>query len=815
MRDSSQRVLAFVRPGAAETEWAGGRYFPNAEVREGSAVIRPEMILWVEPSGPIVGITLVNPLEPVSATQSLAATMDAPLEGPPRRPHRIRVADETMAAELRASYPDLAVVVAPVPEVDAVFEEIRPGLESQGNESSYFGDGDVSTDALGHLFQTASLLFRTAPWRYATEEQLLRVDIPRFGIEGACLCVIGEAGESRGILLFRSLDDFERFAESGGRALEGEDLADGGQRVVTLRSLSFDRKRDLPRAMVAEVERHRWAVAGANAYPVLYCLGPSFTPLEISEEDVRIITVCVRALLAFLVLHRDWFELGSFANVRESSRGEDDVEVVLTGPYARTGEAGELRGVASGQWSVVSETSDSLPRKSLITGPTPPPGPQQPHIPKPQVGRNDPCPCGSGKKYKKCHLEADSLAARDARVESVHDLDHRLAMEVAVFASRNFGPARFPKAVEAGEEAAPLVIPWTIWTATIDGQRIADAFLERNGARLSADEREWFEAQRNAWLSVFEVTRVAPGTIDVRDLLTGEERTVRDELASRTLVVRDVVHARIVDHRSATYFGGMFGRALAPIAAAYVVDEIRMKLRLLKKAVPSDRLREFKTGAFLIERWAAAVRTEEDRRAKPPRLTNTDGDPLSFVTDSFRFDPAHRVEVERRLAALEGAAPADSNEQETGIAIVRAADDTVLGRLVVASGLLRIETNSTQRANALRRTVKKALQGMLSGESRERNRPSIPLRGPASVGPPQTPEQAAVAREYKEHHYEQWIDVPLPALGGQTPRQATRTAPGRRRLDLILRQLENAEQQQPEASRFDVRRLRAALRLDD
>ena len=22
---------------------------------------------------------------------------------------------------------------------------------------------------------------------------------------------------------------------------------------------------------------------------------------------------------------------------------------------------------------------------------------------QPKVGRNDPCPCGSGKKYKKCH----------------------------------------------------------------------------------------------------------------------------------------------------------------------------------------------------------------------------------------------------------------------------------------------------------------------------------------------------------------------------------------------------------------------------
>jgi uncharacterized protein YchJ len=24
---------------------------------------------------------------------------------------------------------------------------------------------------------------------------------------------------------------------------------------------------------------------------------------------------------------------------------------------------------------------------------------------QPKIGRNDPCPCGSGKKYKKCHGE--------------------------------------------------------------------------------------------------------------------------------------------------------------------------------------------------------------------------------------------------------------------------------------------------------------------------------------------------------------------------------------------------------------------------
>ena len=29
--------------------------------------------------------------------------------------------------------------------------------------------------------------------------------------------------------------------------------------------------------------------------------------------------------------------------------------------------------------------------------------PAVPFVAPPKVGRNDPCPCGSGKKYKKCH----------------------------------------------------------------------------------------------------------------------------------------------------------------------------------------------------------------------------------------------------------------------------------------------------------------------------------------------------------------------------------------------------------------------------
>jgi preprotein translocase subunit SecA len=50
----------------------------------------------------------------------------------------------------------------------------------------------------------------------------------------------------------------------------------------------------------------------------------------------------------------------------------------------------------------------NTPKQTLITSHSEPSeltGPAKDGVNKkdPEVGRNDPCPCGSGKKYKKCH----------------------------------------------------------------------------------------------------------------------------------------------------------------------------------------------------------------------------------------------------------------------------------------------------------------------------------------------------------------------------------------------------------------------------
>jgi hypothetical protein len=38
-----------------------------------------------------------------------------------------------------------------------------------------------------------------------------------------------------------------------------------------------------------------------------------------------------------------------------------------------------------------------------------------------QLGRNDPCHCGSGRKYKQCCLAKDEAAAREARAKALEE----------------------------------------------------------------------------------------------------------------------------------------------------------------------------------------------------------------------------------------------------------------------------------------------------------------------------------------------------------------------------------------------------------
>ncbi len=51
------------------------------------------------------------------------------------------------------------------------------------------------------------------------------------------------------------------------------------------------------------------------------------------------------------------------------------------------------------------------------------------------AARNDPCPCGSGRKYKQCCLDKDEQAAREARARAAEQTPAAEPAEEAASAS--------------------------------------------------------------------------------------------------------------------------------------------------------------------------------------------------------------------------------------------------------------------------------------------------------------------------------------------------------------------------------------------
>jgi len=449
------------------------------------------------------------------------------------------------------------------------------------------------------------------------------------------------------------------------------------------------------------------------------------------------------------------------------------------------------------------------------------------------VGRNDLCPCGSGKKYKKCCLEAVSGKPADERpIRTVHELDGQIIAAIQRWAIDRFGEAYAPEAnfpYEIERPDAMLFAPWSVYEHFVDGRRVAERFLAERATTLTDRERAWIEAQICARLSVWEIIGVEPGTgVRARDLLTDEERFVREVQGSKMLVARDGVLARVVDFDHASYFCGMHPYPLPPRMVAVFVEAARKVLAGGRRApknkpVPVAWLHEEGAADDLIGMWQEAVEAMQNQPL--PKLKNTDGDDLLMTTDQYELASGARDEVERRLRALPWAEEADADARELVLKFLRPGnpmhkswENTVVGTARLTRRALRLETNSVKRADLLRGRVEEACGDRIRWKAREHADPAAMMReaeprpGPrelTSNEPP--PEVLAAVRDMKAQHYASWLDTGLPALDGRTPRQAMKTAKLRSKLDVLLKEMEHDEMRQPQAQRFDVGSLRREL----
>ena len=407
-------------------------------------------------------------------------------------------------------------------------------------------------------------------------------------------------------------------------------------------------------------------------------------------------------------------------------------------------------------------------------------------------------------------------------MKALHDLDRRLVVRLTRFALEEYGETWrvFEDDFSDPEASSQLAWPWSVYGFEVAGRSVAETYRAAPGRLGSEAEHRWLDAQRAAWLSVWEVEAVEPGrSLTLHDLLSDERRTVQETQGSRTLVVRDALLGRVVEQDGVAVLCGTHPCPLPPFDAADVVRRPRGHLRR-RRAIPVERLRKASFGRYLIRRWEEAVEYRQAVNALPPDLRNQDGDPLLLTVDRFEIGPGNREAVDDAVSRIDGAKREPTDPGTSSYVLLRADDPgrsddqyTIIGRAEVGDTTLRLESNSAARADALRERMETACGAEIRHRGRDHTDPlalrhQTQRRAPAAV----SPEGERLVAEFKARHYAGWPDQPLPALNNRTPRECVGTAAGRQQVDLLLKDIEHTEQRGPGVP-FDVSAIRRELGL--
>ncbi|MBX3157112.1 MAG: SEC-C domain-containing protein [Deltaproteobacteria bacterium] len=472
---------------------------------------------------------------------------------------------------------------------------------------------------------------------------------------------------------------------------------------------------------------------------------------------------------------------------RPRAAGPDEVAVLVAGLRAVTALAedraprGETRDPAHRVVAHAARVHAATEPRALYTG----------------VGRNEPCPCGSGKKFKRCHdgaVEAAPSPAPSSPRAILHARDERLAADILEHGKRRFGGELLARRLgeTLGDRASlgQFVTPWLAYMLPFEGEPLAAHFLRSRGVSVSAEDRRWIERQLATPVGVWEILRVDHGRgVEAVDLLTGARCFVDEVRGSGVLAPRDAILARAVADE-VVVFCGVHKQPLDPMSADAVVT------RFAASTSQDEAARR------LFELWEDQVAEQRRKAATPMKITNTDGHDAATVEDRFALRRGGFEAAFARLAALDGVNVDAHDRSGARFTFTRAGNakhahwaNTIVGSARLTATRLVVLTNSSERAEALTARLRDALGELATWKKRTREAlpemlggSTVMIDGQRVTSPAEpTLREACLA----------WLDQPAPSLGDRTPREAARDAGGRRGVHLLLKQQENHYARKP------------------
>ena len=267
---------------------------------------------------------------------------------------------------------------------------------------------------------------------------------------------------------------------------------------------------------------------------------------------------------------------------------------------------------------------------------------------------NDPCPCGSGRKVKKCcgpggagvgaatgageapHAPADRASAigkLDAFIDEAFCAEDEAAFE-------EFWDRHLERESELPEPllqmSRDVQETWFAFDHRLDdGTRVIDHFLAV--AALKPRERAFLDAMRRSTMRLYEVTETVPGSsMTLHDVVEGSVVTVHERTASRTVSRREWLAARVIPRGCSGLPEMERGVLHVPaLTRDHLEAAVRKQRNDFVTECPGEPIDAFyeTMPPFFHDAWVMSI-----FEPPIPRLANTDGEEMVITHTSFHVD---------------------------------------------------------------------------------------------------------------------------------------------------------------------------------
>ncbi|MFO7840323.1 MAG: SEC-C metal-binding domain-containing protein [Desulfosalsimonadaceae bacterium] len=375
-----------------------------------------------------------------------------------------------------------------------------------------------------------------------------------------------------------------------------------------------------------------------------------------------------------------------------------------------------------------------------------------------KIGRNDPCPCGSGKKYKKCclgkqELEATNVVQSDFGRQKLRRTEGELIARLKDYARELFGEGWIEEAwdefvlwgeVEIEEDWMPEIIPafepWLVFAwdaaemledpdlpddAVVPEKSVARFYAEAHPDALDDFQKRYIAEISAQPYSFFQVIDVKPGKeLTLKDLLLERTVTVQENQAATQEVKAKILFTRVIAMDDVSVMVGAYPLMIPPDYHGYFID-FRQAIMEAQGEVTAEILRDYD---LEMEMRGIFFRIfEKAMNPEPPVMQNTDGDPLAPVKLIYELT-CSPLEAFRALKILAWGADdeellSEAEYDDTG-EMVRIHfswmkkgnqkhpewSNTVMGRIGIDKDRLTVEVNSENRSKTIQKEVKKRLK---------------------------------------------------------------------------------------------------------